>query len=409
MILDTDIHNGITYRVGFVLHGTMDAYLAIESAEGEITETDFDAGGAERYLYLAFLPDDAFAAVVELVNNDPFSSTTYAIHGYSQTDGSVKILPLSDTPIAFGNFAETLWVELANGQTLILGASLEATTLPSLMESTDFRMVYRGHAVVDGEAVANIHLMEPGIYEVSIDSTRGIVRTFTVIISFLSEGLSDGQVFALPVVFYGNGELKLDGEPYISGAVIAQPGYHELTQSGFNRSQSFDFLILPAVSGIQNEGTYDDPLKIRSNAISMMLNGSPYLAGTIILEPGDYVLELICANGYIETLTFVVIPSIRGVVDGMIYQESVTIYVNGVALLDGKSLPNIVTITANGEHEIVLMWEDTVMQTIRFTISAAPETEVETSRVAVVRILIGSMGAVGLFWIFYKKKPQLPK
>lgn len=112
---------------------------------------------------------------------------------------------------------------------------------------------------------------------------------------------------------------------------------------------------------------FNNPIRVYSNAISMFLNDEHY-ASTWIDKPGNYQIILYGINNYQVEIPFIILPSVSGVENNGLYKE-VNLAIFGKALLNGKEITGEYRVVEENEYQLQLLLDDEVYQTINFTIS----------------------------------------
>jgi hypothetical protein len=125
--------------------------------------------------------------------------------------------------------------------------------------------------------------------------------------------------------------------------------------------------------------------------------------GTPFHVPGNHVLTVLAANGYERSLAFTILPSVAGVDDGGSYVGDVVLAINGVAALDGVAVAAETTVTAPGNHELVLYLDGEPYRIVVFTITAPAEEPRWWETFPFAEVGVGMLAVTGLFLIFRKK------
>ncbi|WP_458124497.1 InlB B-repeat-containing protein [Paenibacillus sp. Z3-2] len=115
--------------------------------------------------------------------------------------------------------------------------------------------------------------------------------------------------------------------------------------------------LAPIVSGVTDEGIYNQTVTPTFNSGTALLNGSAFTSGTPVTEDGDYTLVVTNHIGS-TTVHFsidTVPPVVTGVINDGIYDASPTITFNeGTATLDGSPFLSGETFNVEGEHVLVV-------------------------------------------------------
>lgn len=115
--------------------------------------------------------------------------------------------------------------------------------------------------------------------------------------------------------------------------------------------------LVPIVSGVTDEGIYNQTVTPTFNSGTALLNGSAFTSGTPVTEDGDYTLVVTNHIGS-TTVHFsidTVPPVVTGVINDGIYDASPTVTFNeGTATLDGSPFLSGETFNVEGGHVLVV-------------------------------------------------------
>lgn len=104
--------------------------------------------------------------------------------------------------------------------------------------------------------------------------------------------------------------VLLDGESYQLNTQIQEVGNHTLTIYGSNDYiREFNITILPAVTDLTNNSTYEAVVTPKIEYSSLLLNGDEYLSGTEIVEVGNHTITILGVNNYSEEYSFTITPA----------------------------------------------------------------------------------------------------
>jgi len=136
--------------------------------------------------------------------------------------------------------------------------------------------------------------------------------------------------------------------------------------------------IAPVVSGVEENGAYDQPVTITYDEGSGVLNDVAIESPKTVSDVGTYTLVVTDLAGNATTIHFSVVdntaPIIEGVVEGGKYSDPVTITFNeGTALLNGAPFENGATVEAIGSYTLVVTDASTNSTTIHFARVAKTE------------------------------------
>lgn len=124
---------------------------------------------------------------------------------------------------------------------------------------------------------------------------------------------------------------------------------------------------------LMEDSEFMTPIRIFSNSQAMFLNDEIYSSDLIDL-PGVYTLTLIGINNYQEEISFTIIPSVSGIENNETYQET-QIDIFGKAYLNGEEVTGEVIISENGDYKLELILDGEVYRTYNFRIEIIAEVE----------------------------------
>ncbi|MDD3126696.1 MAG: hypothetical protein WC479_03925 [Candidatus Izemoplasmatales bacterium] len=349
----------IEYRYGCRLEkGVENDYdgllIIIDKTTDTVIDTVlYETGYLETILFIGAFNDGTYGVIIERIYVER-PSLTYCVYDTLvmkiNQEGQVIAQILIDHQLKeFHNHGSYLILnEISNDKPdLVLNSSLEITTLPEFETEyfCDFNYPFIGTATVNEVDVDKISLCKPGIYNVVI---------------------TDGD--------------------------------YEF---------SFTVVLAPTVEGAVNGESYSEPIRIIVSCPAVELDGMPFVSGDVVAEPGDHKLIITGENGYQKIIDFRITPTVFGVEDQVIYSEPITISVNGIATLNGKLIPNGETqITENGDYELI-MWigaEKYVTKHFRLAIEAEDNIdEPNGNTFPFLETILGIVVMVGLFLVLKKK------
>jgi len=269
-----------------------------------------------------------------------------------------------------------------------------------------FSYQFLGDAWINYSRVDELFIDWPGNYHIEISNTH-FNYEFDIILNPIIEGVADGFQTNSEVMIISKGELFLNGIIYQSNSSILEPGNYHLEIKGDNwYSQDLFFTIIPLIDGIVDNEESKEPVKITSNASSMTLNDEIY-SGEVIGIPNHYQISFYGVGDYKGTLTFTILPSIKGVENDCIYTSPVEIAVSGEAYINGVPLDRNYTVSKSGEYQIVIMFDGEVYQELFFEVTIEDdfvlEESVSSNKINMYQIVLGGLILLGLFLIIRKK------
>ena len=114
----------------------------------------------------------------------------------------------------------------------------------------------------------------------------------------------------------------------------------------------------PVVNNVTVDGIYNTNRNITFNEGTATLNNTPFTSGSAVSSDGIYTLVVTDAASNTTTVTFTIdkiAPVVTGVTNNGIYNTNVTVSFNeGNATLNNVAFANETTITAEGQHTLVI-------------------------------------------------------
>lgn len=410
---DTEYRYGDAYPVG-----TEDAdglLIILDKESGEATVIQYpDTGYQEIFLFLGDFGDGTLVLVRDRIFLDEARIPRLRDVTLLRISLQGEILQektLPENMNDFHNVGGFLIVRKTrnSSEAQAYGPDLDETGMPVMPEEAQsgFSLEYIGEATVDGASVPGVFLTWPGVHDVVV--THGtFVYAFSILITpGISEPV-DGGVYDDPFAIWCDGDLFLDGIPFLAGNFAEVPGNHVLAISGTGGCLwEIRFSLRPYLETISDGCRSEIPLRIFSNAESLLLDGNSVDNGELVGAPGWHELTLRGCNEYEETIRFAILPRVFGIEDGGVYPESALFTVLGIASLDGKEISEgIQEISTPGEHELILWLDSERIETLRFSIgepsSDTPEGN-QSGDSSWVETGLAILALAGLFLILKKK------
>jgi hypothetical protein len=288
---------------------------------------------------------------------------------------------------------------------------------------------FAGTATLNGEAYsAGTEINEAGNHTIVLIEVPGadpITVTFTITSGI---NLTDEETYNRTKTPVFRGTATLNGESFTSGTDISIPGEYELVITGLNGYTETITFNLTSGSSVMDQDEFNDEtiLTFRGTAT---LNGEAFVSGTTISEPGIYELVISGVDTYTETITFTITSGLNGVEDGAELEtgDDVTIRFNiGTATIsvngeDATAFTSGTKVEEDGLYVIVVSGNGNYEETYTFRIGEeplecpdgqvvqdgecveAPTTDDGLSGGTIAAIVIGSTaGLGGLFFILKK-------
>jgi len=388
-----------------------DAWFTIrdETTGALLRRVVYDGGNDETFIYFAILSDDVFALVTEtrgIPGSGGSSLCKTEILAYTGDGEPHGATSVPGRMTAYNNHGGML--VLSADETFaadyVFDAGLAPTVLPATIVATgSFDYPYRCFATVDGDPVERIAIAGPGIYDIVV--TDGFYAyAFRAVVDPIVTGVADGTEWSDPPTVTSPGILSLDGEPFVSGEAVVEPGNHVLSIRGDGGyEKTIAFVLHPYVANIVDGFATEAGIRVFTDADALEIDGEPYVQGDLYRIPGRHVMTVLAANGYARTIAFAILPSVAGVESGGVYEDEVAFTVNGTAVLGGLSVTGTIVLDEPGAYELVLYFDGAPYATYAFAVTASAVPDPWWRSFPWIETVSGAAALVGLFLIFRKK------
>ena len=224
--------------------------------------------------------------------------------------------------------------------------------------------VYGGSKIIDVEGgtieVNGISYLkgdtysEPGTAIMKIYGKDDYVKSINFYIDLNVSGVdNNGEYDESVTPIISGGTCTLNGEPYQSGQMIVGPGYYQLVINGNETQSIINFTINPILN-VEDGGEYNYSLIPAISSATMTLDDNVYISNTLINTPGEHVLKINGVNDYYKEISFTIVSG-ANVEDDAKYELSKEIYfVGDSAKLNGESITNGYNITKIGNYQLVI-------------------------------------------------------
>ena len=238
--------------------------------------------------------------------------------------------------------------------------------------SNAYQVLVNGLALEPGTHYLN----DSGSFLFTIINPLNKSKNFISVIVFSdSSELPSGSHLRSFTPQFGDGiNATLNGELFIQGMTVDEPGDHLLIIEGENGHQVYyPFTIILVVTGIVNGGSYLGGINAEYSGGTATLNGNSYESGSPINAVGNHQLTIRGVNGFVKTIDFVVVPN-KGqfpLQDGDTHFSGYTPNITGDDLsltLNGEPYQSGTPIAMAGNYELSISGINNYIETIRFTI-----------------------------------------
>ncbi len=196
--------------------------------------------------------------------------------------------------------------------------------------------------------------------------------------------------------FIINETCLVNGVEYKSGSVISEPGIYVL-DDGIHEKKTITLNPEIELVGDKKGDYYKDYVEYKVSGGQIFINDElSYLNGTVS-RPGYYKLKIKGVNGYTKEYDFIITPELyTNLEDGGTMSIGETLSFNGRAKLNGVDVKNGFKLSESGTYILELYAGEQLIKEIRFTV---PQTAVQQNNsyiVYIVFIVILSITAISL-------------
>jgi|LGOV01.1.fsa_nt_gb hypothetical protein len=208
--------------------------------------------------------------------------------------------------------------------------------------------------------------------EGALTSDLNIIRQFDSLV------IASNEVFTNSITIDFLNSAVLNDEVIYNGIIINYPGNYSLLYNDF----LYEFQVVPEVTGIEDDAIYNNPVTPLISSGNIYLNNDLYISGTEISAPGNYTLQIMGTNGYLEEYDFTITSNMSGILHNQTYSEPVEIVFSGNAYLNNSYIESPYVISEDGEYILKMQGENNYLETFYFNIEKPEE---ETSLISFVQ------------------------
>jgi hypothetical protein len=195
-------------------------------------------------------------------------------------------------------------------------------------------------------------------------------------------------------------DATLNGIEVKNGVSISYPGNYSLEYNGF----TYRFIVDVDIQGVESGGVYDEEITPIITSGDITLNGEKFISGTTIKEPGRYKLTVTGESGYIKSVEFVISSNVDGVLNNQTYTDDVTIDFDGEGYLNNVHMSSPILVSEPGEYTLKIQGANDYFESYYFTVEEEiDETSViqfiQTYDIVLFVVVMG-----GGYFVLRKKK-----
>jgi len=195
-------------------------------------------------------------------------------------------------------------------------------------------------------------------------------NVFDIGVTSSGEVIYPNKVLDIQYTYFGTMEIQfvneaiLNGESVYNGLTIDYPGTYKLEYN----DDVFDFQVHPIITGITNDGVYNEPQLIYYSDGNAILNDELYVSGTSIEKPGKYTFIVRGINDYSTVIDFTITASVEGVVNGHSYTDDLIVEFNGEGYLNNNYVSSPLAISDVGDYILKIRGENGYLETYEFSL-----------------------------------------
>lgn len=171
-------------------------------------------------------------------------------------------------------------------------------------------------------------------------------------------------------VFTSAHYLRFINSGYLNGETISNGyniSYPGLYTFIYNDNENH-FKFDADVRGVEDGGVYSEGLTIYFNGGNALLDNDVINSGHHVTLPGEYQLTVNGLNGYLEQYNFTITSNMDGVVNNHIYDDLVNVSFNGEGYLNNQFVESPIFIENEGEYVLKILGENNYMETYFFSV-----------------------------------------
>jgi hypothetical protein len=218
----------------------------------------------------------------------------------------------------------------------------------------------------------------PGQHELIIYGKNGYRKTITFIVALETENIFNGATYTTAVTpIISGGNVTLNGQPFdiLEPTTLTKVGRYVFIISGVNDYQeTITIYINPIINNITEGNTYVKSIipNIEGDYNAITLNGSNYVEGTTINNPGQNTLAFYGINDHIYTLTFNIQLTFEAFKVFKPSKESSAYltFSGGLATRNGNPYLSGEVFNQTGNHEIIIKGFDNEETIVVITLEA---------------------------------------
>lgn len=242
---------------------------------------------------------------------------------------------------------------------------------------------FEGNGTLNGEPFVSGHeIIKEGKYHLSAKDEAGNESNVSFEIDRsapMIKGVESKEYNTAVNAIFNEGKAVLNGLPYESGTIISKEGDYvlsvvDIAGNSIEVKFKLDFEA-PEIQGIDSK-IYNKPITPIFVGVGI-LNGEPFLSGTVIKDQGQYELTVQDKAGNRTVKTFTIdksLPIISGVTDKLYNSKVTPEYNEGFATLNGQPFSSGTKIESDGYYELEVIDQAGNVARVEFEIDRTSPT-----------------------------------
>jgi len=369
---------------GSIVNENVDGFLVITdiNTNEEILRIIYDDLGFESFSFVADIGNEEIIIVCDKYYfSDNFEMPLFKnvlLMKYNLKGEKISQIVLQEKPAYYNNHNNYLIITYKDNSTDFLNNDMEYVKEIQIEEEyiAEYSTQYQGIAYINGEIVDDIYIDYPGNYNISITKNQ-YVYSYSIKVNplIIINGEIYNDVYTGSINVISKGRMEINGDSYVPGDTISNPGYYSLVIYGIN-----DYIfqenitIIPSITYAIGDLTYDfmdglivyEAISLYSNGITVLVNDELYNS-KLISDTGDYTLTIYGVNGMQYELLFSIYPKVTGIENTGIYEE-IDFTVFGNATLNGETISGNTHLDIPGAYRLDLMMNESIYKSYNFTI-----------------------------------------
>ncbi len=222
---------------------------------------------------------------------------------------------------------------------------------------------------------------EVATHEFSQEIKRKLVKDNIYLLSFNYQGdydygilsnnevLSNESLLSLESYYTSSVYIPFINQGFLNGETV-ENGILVTYPGNYSFSynnQIYDFVLEPTISGVEDQTVYQESKSFEVSAGNVLVNNELYIQGSSIDFPGNYDVIIEGINGYTKELSFTISAQVEGVINNQDYNEDLAIVFLGTGYLNNNTVTSPLVISNPGEYVLRVVGQNGYSEVYEFT------------------------------------------